>query len=216
MYVKLRRLILLCVLAVLSAFSGCACGFLASTHLRNIPSAQGRMQYLRQPGDAPLEVRSGVILELKSLQEGYSKRDVNGVDAFMARLFAKDEDVMILGTDSGEWVHGYKSATEFIKGDWQYWGDLRLAVDNSTVWSSGDVAWFATIGVVQWKNADRPLRLTGVLVRRGNLWLFRELHFQWDERQLSFRDLFRPKSGSQFVNWIYQRVAGGNTMPRAF
>jgi hypothetical protein len=175
-----------------------------------------REQSSLEPGDAPPQVRFGVKLALKGLQDGYTKRDVNNLDSFMAGLFSKDEDVLILGTDSGEWVHGYTSATGFIKGDWQSWGDLRIAVDDAEVWSSGDVAWIATVGDVRWKSADRPMRLTAVLVRRGDHWLFRELHFQWDDRAPGFRDLFRPQSLHQLISWMYQRIAGGKSRSSGF
>jgi hypothetical protein len=98
---------------------------------------------------------------------------------------------------------------QFIKGDWQNWGDVRLVTDSSAVWSSGDTAWIATIGDVRWKDADRPIRFTAVLVRRGDRWLFRELHFQWDDPPPRFRDLFRPQAVSLLVSWVHRHLSGG-------
>ncbi len=161
----LRRPTLITALALLSAMSGFACGWIAKKHMRASLPADVRRQNLQQPGDAPPQGRSGVVLALRELQEGYRKRDATGIDMFMGRLFAKDADVLILGTDSGEWERGYSHAAEFIDSDWKYWGDVRFATDDAIVWSSGDVAWMATVGDVHWKGTSRALRLSAVLVQ---------------------------------------------------
>jgi hypothetical protein len=165
--------------------------------------AETRELYLQPPGDAPPEVRSGVILALKELQDGYRKRDVNDLETFMNRLFAKDEDVLILGTDGGEWVRGLAKATDLVRVDWTVWGNLRFKVDDAIVWSSGDTAWMATVGDVEWKRGSRPIRLTGILVREGDRWVFRQLQFQWDDRDPRFSDLFRPQSGLRALHRLF-------------
>jgi SnoaL-like domain len=193
----LRRPALITALALLSAISGFACGWIAKKHMRVSLPEEVRKQYLQQPGDAPLEVRSGVVLALRELQEGYRERDANGIDMFMSRLFAKNADVLILGTDGGEWERGYSQAADFINSDWKYWGDVRFATDDAVISSSGNVAWISTVGDVNWKGTSRALRLSAVLVRSGDHWLFRELQFQWDENDLPLKDLLRLQPDSR-------------------
>jgi hypothetical protein len=144
-----------------------------------------RAQYLRRPGNAPPAVQAGVLAALRDFQQGYAKRDPKDIDPFMSRLFANDSDVLILGTDRSEWARGYSAASDFIRADWLGWGNLRLAVDDSIVSSYGDVAWIATVGTVHFKGYDRPVRLSAVLTRNGNRWLFRQVQFQWEGRAAS-------------------------------
>ena len=124
----------------------------------------------------------------------------------MNRLFLKDDDILLLGTDAGEWARGYPAVGEFIRTDWLNWGDFRFAVDDSTVWSSGDLAWIASIGTVHERGSDRPLRFSAILTRHGNRWLFRQVHFQWDDRDPSPADLLRPSTDLKLVEWVLQYV----------
>jgi len=109
----------------------------------------------------------------------------------MDRLFSKADDVSLLGTDAGEWVRGYPAVSEFIRGDWQNWGDFRFDVDGAVISASGDIAWITSIGMVHGRRADRPIRFTAVLKRDGDRWLFRQLQFQWEERDPSPTEFLR-------------------------
>ena len=81
-------------------------------------------------------MRAGVLAALTDFQKGYVKRDPKELDAFMNRLFPKKDDILLLGTDAGEWARGYPAVGEFIRADWMNLGDFRFAVDDSVVWSS--------------------------------------------------------------------------------
>jgi hypothetical protein len=187
-----RKKIIPVLVAALLVLGGFASGFISSLHLKSSASSEARKQYLQQAGDAPPQVRSGVLAALRAFQDGYIQRDPKKIDSFMNRLFAKNGDILIQGTDAAEWARGYPAATEFIRNDWQGWGDFRFAVDDSVIWSSGDVAWIASVGVVQFKKSDRPVRISAVLTRSEDRWVFRELHFQWDDRDASSSDILRP------------------------
>jgi hypothetical protein len=139
-------------------------------------------------GDASMSVRAGVAQALRDFQEGYGKRDPSQLSAFMQRLFPDDEDILICGTDPGEWVQGRQSAEVFIGNDWKNWGDVRLAVDDAEISASGDVAWLATPGTV----SNRPIRFLAVLHRTNNRWLFRQIQFQWDASSPRLSNLLRP------------------------
>ncbi len=189
-----RRRVFPVLVAVLLVLGGFVSGFISSLHLKSSASREARMQYLQQAGDAPPQVRSGVLTALRAFQDGYIKRDPKNLDSFMNRLFAKNADILIQGTNAAEWARGYPAATEFIRKDWKDWGDFRFAADDSVVWSSGDVAWIATVGAVRSRKSDHPLRFSAILTRSGDRWVFRELHFQLDERDASSGDVLRPET----------------------
>ena len=168
--------------AALLFFGGVTLCFAAYKHFKTVAATELTAQYLRQAGDAPPSVQEGVRTALRAFQDGYTRRDPRNLDSFMSRLFEKNDDILILGTDRSEWVRGYSSAAEFIKADWSNWGDFRFAVDDSIICSSGDVAWVASVGAVRTEGGDRPVRFSAILTRNGNNWLFRQVHFQWEDR----------------------------------
>ncbi|MGA7106462.1 MAG: nuclear transport factor 2 family protein [Terracidiphilus sp.] len=151
-------------------------------------------------------MRSGVLTALRAFQAGYIQRDPKDLDSFMSRLIAKNDDVLILGTDAGEWVRGYPAAAGFIRADWQGWGDFRFAVEDSIICSDGDVAWTTSTGDVHFKGANRALRFSAILKRDGSNWLFHELHFQWDDRDPSPADVLRPKTYFKLLRLAFRQV----------
>jgi SnoaL-like domain len=191
------------MLLVLGAF---LFGFVSSLHLKSFEPQDVRKQYLLPGGDAPPPTRAGVQAVLREFQEGYVRRDPKELDSFMNRLFAKDDDVLLLGTDSGEWARGYSAVAAFIKTDWREWGDFRFAVDDSLVWSSGDVAWIASVGTVREYGSDRPVRFSAILTRNGDGWLFKQVHFQWDDRDASSADLLHLDTHLKLAKWVLQRA----------
>lgn len=199
-YGKAGKRILYALVTVAIAWCAFAFGFLASLHLRNAPSSEARQGYLRQAANASPAVRTGVLAALRSFQDGYIKRDPKQLDAFMAHTFPENGDILLLGTDGEEWVRGYSAVARFIKTDWQRWGDFRFAVDDSIVWSSGDVAWVASVGSLHTEHADRPMRFSAILTRSGEGWVFQQLHFQWDDRDPRPSELLHPS--------LYGRLAG--------
>jgi hypothetical protein len=207
--VGLTRKRILSVLAVaLLLVGGFAFGFVSCLHLKSTTSSDLRHQYLLQTGDAPASVRAEVLTALRAFQEGYIRRDPRELDSFMYRLFPENDDILLLGTDADEWVRGYRAVAEFIKTDWLKWGDFRFAVDDSIIWSAGDVAWIASTGVVHGPRADRPLRFSAILTRHGHNWLFRQVHFQWDDRDPRPSDVLRASTYLKLVRLVLQHIRG--------
>jgi ketosteroid isomerase-like protein len=157
--------------------------FLAGWHLSRRGVNPGIPErFLIGKGDAAQQVRAGVLVTLRAFQAGYTKRDSSALPAFMEQLFPKDQDILLLGTDRGEWIEGYRSVEDLIANDWRYWGDVRLEVNDAMVFSSGDVAWVTTVGTVRaGTSTGRPIRFTAVLTRSKDRWLFRELQFHWED-----------------------------------
>ncbi|MGC1424518.1 MAG: nuclear transport factor 2 family protein [Terracidiphilus sp.] len=200
----LRNKIFLALTVVLVGALGFASGFVACLHSKSTSPASLREQSLAQPGSAPPVLRAAVLDKLRVLQRGYSLRDVSRAASLAQELFPADGDVLMLGTEGGkeEWVRGASNDVGFITADWQNWGDVRLDVEHAIVWSSGDVAWVATIGEVRWQKRERPLRCTAILTREQKGWVFRQMHFQWDDNDPVKGDLLRPDTYVRLLSGI--------------
>jgi hypothetical protein len=102
-------------------------GFLTGWHLSRRPIGLGiPTNYLSHKGDAEEHDRAAVLVSLRAFQSGYTKRDPATLPGFMEQLFPKDRAILVLGTDSGEWIEGYQGARDFIANDWRYWGMSSL------------------------------------------------------------------------------------------
>ena len=133
-------------------------------------------------GSATPEVRTDVLRQLQLFQDGYTKRDVKQLDAFMDRVFSRQRPI-VLGTMPSEIYVDYNGATEVVRSDWESWGDCRFRLDETQVSAVGDVAWFATVGSVKFDLSRflvLPLRLTGVMVNENGTWKIRQAQFQFD------------------------------------
>jgi len=133
-------------------------------------------------GNAAEGDRAEIVRLLQRFQEGYEKRDTTNVDSFMQELFSPD-NVLILGTMPQEVYVGYDEASTLVFDDWASWGDCKFLMDKARISVHGDVAWFATIGYVEFDLTSLlvlPLRLTGVLVREGDTWKLRQVQYQFD------------------------------------
>ena len=180
-----------------SLLVGVVIGWKGHRQFKISPNAEVRKSYLREIGDAPDAVRGEVLSSLREFQSGYSKRDIRQLDAFMQRLFPKDQSTRIIGTDIGEWRSGYESVSHFVHDDWVDWGNVRLSVDDAVINSAGETAWLATTGEVNSAHSTRAIRFTAVLTRRDGQWLFRQIQFQWDEQFLRFSDLLKRERWSE-------------------
>ncbi len=133
-------------------------------------------------GNAPDSIRIEIIAQLNKFQDGYSERDPGNIDTFMQSLYSKD-NILILGTMPGEVYIGFEKAAQLVKSDWESWGDCKFETDSASISYSGNAAWFATRGYVEFdlsKLLVIPLRLTGIMVREGQEWKFRQQQFQFD------------------------------------
>jgi hypothetical protein len=187
-------------LAAAAAFGFLLTGFLAgwfvSRHvvLAPLEAAQPRISST-DGGDAPDAVRSEVLKTLREFQEGYTRRDVSAIDSFMQKLFPRGKDPMVLGTEGGEWIRGSESIADFIRKDWQNWGDVQIDLDAAVISSARDVVWLVAPGHVNFGRDPRAVRFTAMLVKSDGRWLFRQVQFQWEnEAGLSLREIVKPSN----------------------
>jgi len=133
-------------------------------------------------GNSPDSIRKEIIEQMRIFQNGYSERDPKNIEMFMQSLYSKD-NLLILGTMPGEVYTGYENATRLVKTDWESWGNCRFEIDSANISSSGNTAWFSTRGYVEFDLSQFlviPLRLTGVMVKEDQEWLFQLQQFQFD------------------------------------
>ena len=168
---------------------------------------------------------------LKKLQEGYDNRDLTQIERFMAEVFVRDDDLLVIGTsavayDSGEWCQGYDAVKALIEDDWKYWGDLKLDIGGARISFAKDTACVSLTGVIsevitsedyynlrtdlvkelletddlpirtrlleivrgvsdtlyeteKGEQYEWPLRLSGVMQRHPDRWLFTHMHFSY-------------------------------------
>jgi hypothetical protein len=151
-------------------------------------------------GDAPSMTRADVMRAMNVFQAGYDRRDVRLLDGFMTRLFPREGEVLLLGTESNEWIHGFDDVKTVIRHDWVDWADLRLDLDDCQVSAAGDVAWVATRGYVYGDVSKRPVRFSATLERKNGEWKFRQLQYQYEDRHAVLRDFVQVGHFAQ-LHW---------------
>jgi|GEM_PF-2043230 len=62
-------------------------------------------------------------------QEGYTKRDPEWITPFMEALFEDEVGINVIGTGNAEIFQSKEEVEELFKGDWLYWGDLRVKLE---------------------------------------------------------------------------------------
>jgi hypothetical protein len=106
----------------------------------------------------------------------------------MSRLFPREGESQLLGTEPNEWVRGYDDVKKLIRHDWEDWDNLRLDLNDCQISAAGEVAWVATRGDVYGVNSKRPVRFSATLERIYDAWKFRQLQSQYEDRHAALRE----------------------------
>ena len=84
-----------------------------------------------------------IIDVLKKFQQGYDERNLEKVDAFMAEVFSDRQDLLTLGTSTGEVCIGHEEVKKLIYDDWDGgFGDFKIDIENAKIDVDGNAAWF--------------------------------------------------------------------------
>ena len=108
----------------------------------------------------------------------YEKRDPEQADACIDETMLPEE-LLILGTNPREIFHGREGAKCLLQGDWKYWGQLTLDVERTALSQAGNALYFVMRGQIKldiWR-FHLPIKITGVLEKRDNLWYISKLQF---------------------------------------
>ncbi len=103
---------------------------------------------------------AGVMETLKRMHDGYVKRDVSQIDAWVDDMFTGD--VRIIGTSNamypgqGEWGGGKAMARKVFASDWKYWGDLKIYYEQAQITVRGNHAWVAMAAIIRKTGKEAP------------------------------------------------------------
>ncbi len=132
-------------------------------------------------GNATIKERQAIIHTFSILQQGYSKRDVSKIDYYIDQTI-DTTSIVVLGTNPNEIFSGKKGIQQLLYGDWKFWGDAKLNVENAHITQVNNMAYVAMTGSIKidvWK-ITFPLRITGVVIQDHSKWLINKLQFQYD------------------------------------
>lgn len=123
-----------------------------------------------------VESRQEVLSCLRELDRAFRDRDVDRA----LSLFAQDSSTILVGSEAGETAKGPKELRAFFEqlftGPITYgyhWEEIDVEV-------AGDFAWAFANGRIETISAagshDHPYRVTAILRRTGNRWLWMHYH----------------------------------------
>ncbi len=125
---------------------------------------------------ANTETEAAVMDALRRFNEAYEKKDVDGALA----LLAPDPDGVFIGTGADEKRVGLAEARAQFERDFAQSEVVFWELGWHSVSEAGPVAWLAVDSIIRVKFNGReiglPIRLTAVLEKRGDRWLFVQLH----------------------------------------
>lgn len=127
------------------------------------------------------EMADAVMQPLKSLAQYYKIRDVEQIDKCINDTMLSDE-LLILGTNPKEIFYGREGATELLWGDWKYWGQVDINVEEAVFNRVGDVIHCVLRGSVKldiW-HFIIPIKITGILRKKDDKWYISKLQFNND------------------------------------
>lgn len=89
---------------------------------------------------------------LQRFQDGYTARDPQQLNEFM-KLFVPGDEAELIGIgasarNQNEWFQGSERIRAVIASDWQYWGDVKLEIEEAKITVKGEVAWLSTVGTL--------------------------------------------------------------------
>ncbi|MFH5834515.1 hypothetical protein ACHAL6_00385 [Proteiniclasticum sp. C24MP] len=109
------------------------------------------------------QIRHEIRELLDYFQEGYIQRDISKADSFMEKLFDQNENIVLIGTSSGEWCMGFDEVKELFISDWKYWGDMRMNADEAEMIIFGETAIVYTTGSVKYSFSSDKDAYSGYL-----------------------------------------------------
>jgi len=132
-------------------------------------------------GNSNEKDREEILNTLVILQEGYDRRDISKIEYYIENTI-NSQSVFILGTNPNEIFMGKEGVKRLFYGDWKYWGNVKLNLEEAHITQMNNTAYIAIRGEIKidiWK-IKLPLRLTGVMSNESSKWLINNLQFQYD------------------------------------
>lgn len=131
---------------------------------------------------------------LNKYAQAYADKDIGA----MMNLFLDDPNLVAIGTGIDEWVHGCNELEKGFKRDFAQADNIKVKFENVTIQSSGNVAWISAVmtmyALISGKEVLLSGRLSMVLEKEENKWLFTHLHFSLPANE--------QEIGHSFPEWI--------------
>jgi len=122
-------------------------------------------------------VQQKVLNLLEKYVQAYHEKDLNGI----LKLFADRDDLVLIGTGYDEWIKGYGDIRSGFERDFKQADNIHVKFRKVTVSSCDNVAWLSahmTMDArVDGHDIYLPGRLTAVVLKIGDEWLFTQLHY---------------------------------------
>ncbi len=122
------------------------------------------------------KTEADVLNTMNKYMDAYQKRDIDE----LMRLFAPDDDQVHFGTGADERRIGRDQLKIQAEQDWSQTDALNFNITWHQISAAGPVAWIAAEGLGQGQAGGQsfefPVRMTGVLEKRGNEWLVVHSH----------------------------------------
>jgi ketosteroid isomerase-like protein len=108
--------------------------------------------------------------------EAFARRDLDGFSSF----FAPDPNIVLIGTGRDEKCIGLAEIKAIIGRSFTQFEDANFEFGWRSVSVADSVAWLAADVILNVKTSSRelcePLRLTGVMEKRGDRWFIVQVH----------------------------------------
>jgi uncharacterized protein (TIGR02246 family) len=112
--------------------------------------------------------------EIRKLLNEVIEAQNSGDAPRLRTMLSERPDGVHIGTDAAEWWTGVQVVDAVAAGGGD---DIRLAADDIDIHVLGDIAWIEGRGrFTRADGAERPVRMTGVLVREDGQWKVVQSH----------------------------------------
>jgi ketosteroid isomerase-like protein len=126
---------------------------------------------------ADKNTESEIMDMLNRYAKAYEDKDIEA----MLGLFINDPDLVAIGTGKDEWVRGYQELENGFKRDFSQADNIDVGFEKITISNAGKVSWVSSLMTMNAEVSGEEVllcgRLTLILEKIENNWLFTHLHF---------------------------------------
>lgn len=137
---------------------------------------------------------SEVMNMLNRYAKAYADKDIDN----MMDLFLDDPNIVAIGTGTDEWAHGYEELKEGFKRDFAQAENIKVKFEKVTIQAVNNAAWLSALMTMYATISGKEMLLSGrlsmVLKKKEDKWLFTHLHFSLPANE--------QEEGYSFPEWI--------------
>lgn len=126
---------------------------------------------------ADKNTESEIMDMLNKYAKAYEDKDIDA----MMELFIDDPDLVAIGTGKDEWVKGYQELENGFKRDFSQADNIDVGFEKITISNAGKASWVSSLMTMNAEVLGEEVllcgRLTLILEKIENNWMFTHLHF---------------------------------------